>query len=77
MRNADRGQGAVKIVAPEIEEFDEAREARRQIVILPDEKLQEIAMIGQAIHDLRSGEAPAIQLAGKMLCRSSAPLRWH
>src|SRR5262245_52819839 len=56
MHDAHGVQRPVEIARPEVQESDEPREARRDIVILPDEGLQQVPIIRHAIHDLGGGE---------------------
>src|SRR6185312_12044973 len=59
--DAHRSQWSLKIVCPEIEELDEPWEPRCEIVVLPDECLEDVAVVRHPIHDFRGREAPAPQ----------------
>src|ERR1700722_19759679 len=56
LRHFHRMQLAVDVVAPEIEKLAELGEIRRDIEFLPDEGLQGVGLVGQAIDDLRRGQ---------------------
>src|SRR6185369_2167550 len=62
MSDPDGGERAIKVMCPEIQEFDETGKSWSKVVVLPDEGLQDVVEIGQAIHDLRRGKAPTTQL---------------
>ena len=65
--DADFGQGAFEIVGPEIQKLDEPGELRSEIVVLPDEGLQNVAEVRHAVHDFRRRQTPATQLNSKPL----------
>ena len=62
MRDQHAVERAVEIAIPEIEEVDELREARRDIVILPDIALKQLGVIWQAVEDLRRGQREPLDL---------------
>ena len=62
MRVADRMQRPVDFPVPELDEMIEHRKIRREVIILPDEKLQQMRMIGQVVEDLRRRQT----VAGKL-----------
>ena len=51
VRVADRVQRPVELGLPEFDEPDQNRKLRRQVVILPDEALQQVRMIGKMIEN--------------------------
>ena len=57
MRHRDRMNGAFDLFLPEAEELHEVGEQWKHIVLLPDELLQQLEMIGNAVDDLRGGQA--------------------
>ncbi len=66
MRNRHPEQLAIEFGGPEVEEVFEFREARREIVFLPDVALQQSRIIRQVVEDLCRGEAEALQLGAKI-----------
>src|SRR6478735_1777327 len=51
MRDGDRVKRSIELAPPESEEILEHRKARRHVVLLPDEGLQDAAVIRHAIQD--------------------------
>ena len=49
MRHAHRMQRAFQLALPEIQKLLEAGKERRQVVILPDELLQQLGMVGHVV----------------------------
>jgi hypothetical protein len=56
-----RKERAVERLAPERDELVQHREFRRDVVVLPDECLQEVRVVWKMIQKLRRGEAVALQ----------------
>src|SRR6185312_16502248 len=56
LRDHDRMQLAIDVLAPEVEEFAELGELGRGVEFLPDESLQLFGFVGQAIDDLGRGQ---------------------
>ena len=63
MSDAHPIERSIKIGSPEIQEIDELREVRREVVVLPDVALQQSRIVRQAVYDLRSGEGEPFDLA--------------
>src|SRR5262245_52961631 len=62
---------ALEVRLPVLQEAQQAREARVNVVFLPDEGLQQGGMVGQAVEDLGGGEAVAGELGAEAwICRS-------
>src|SRR5690606_29083623 len=57
----DRMKRPVNFLAPEIDEAVQSRKLRRDVVMLPDECLQQMRMVRKMIEDLRRGKAVAHQ----------------
>ena len=60
-----RMQRSIDFPFPEVDEIVECRKFRRQIILLPDEQLQQMRMIRQMIIDLGGGQPIAGQLQFK------------
>src|SRR5438067_8609290 len=56
-------QRPIELLLPESQEFDQNRELRCNVVVLPDVGLQQARIVGQMIKNARGGEA----IAGKLL----------
>ncbi len=62
MSDAHPIERSIKIGSPEIQEIDELREVRREVVVLPDVALQQSRIVRQAVYDLRRGEGEPFDL---------------
>src|SRR5581483_1347933 len=67
VRDAHRVQRTFELFLPEGEEAMQLREFRKQVVVLPDVGLQQPAMIGAAIQDVRGGQTVATDLLAEIL----------
>jgi hypothetical protein len=63
MRDTYAVERPIKIRSPVIEEIDELRKIRGNIVVLPDVALEQPREVRQAIKDFRRGEGKALELA--------------
>lgn len=66
-RDTDRMERAIELPAPEGEEAAEFREFRSKVEILPDESLQHGRMVGEAVEDFGSRQAPVARVHGSRL----------
>src|ERR1700733_7467753 len=66
MRHRHRVKQAVDLECPEIEKLLKLREVWMQVVMLPDEVLQDIGVIGHAIKDVGGGQPKPLELAAEV-----------
>ena len=59
----DRMHLAVEVRLPKIEELRQLGKFRREIIFLPDERLEEKRMVGEMVEDFRRGQAIKRSLA--------------
>lgn len=60
MRNSDRMQRRLDLAPPMVEKLEQHRKIGREIVLLPDEQLQERRGIGTVEMDFRRGQPVAL-----------------
>jgi len=65
MADRDRMQRPFQLVAPEGQELVELGEERSQIIFLPDERLQERGVIGQAVENIGRRQTVSFQLTAE------------
>ncbi len=56
---------AIEIVLPEIQEFRQNRESRRDVEFLPDVRLQEVTVVEHEVQDFRRRETVVPELQAK------------
>src|ERR1700730_16383986 len=82
-RRVGHGDGverSLELLQPERQKAVQHRKSRTEVVVLPDIGLQQGRMIGEAVEDLRRGEAIAFELAAEIFGREflgSKSLRCH
>ncbi len=59
----DRMHLAVEVRLPKIEELRQRGKFRSEIIVLPDERLEEKRMVGEMVEDFRRGQAIKWSLA--------------
>lgn len=68
LREPDRMQRAFDLVLPEFDELEEPRIIRCQIVILPDERVENTGVIGHPVEHLRRGQPVAAKHQFGLTC---------
>src|SRR5580704_8021891 len=61
-----RVEQTVELACPEVEKLLKLREVRMQVVMLPDEVLQDIGVIGHAVKDVGGGQPKPLELAAEV-----------
>src|SRR5215203_4339013 len=64
---------SLKVGAPERQELVELGKAWSQIILMPDELLQDRAVVGHAVENAGRGQAIALQLTSKVARHHRAP----
>ena len=67
MGDRDRMQRPFQLPLPEIQELQQHRKFRSEVVFLPDIALQKARMIGHAIEDRRSRQSVTLELTDELL----------